>query len=517
MTHRPILAPPPGYTGPKHALILAGGGMRLSYAAGVIKALYEAGLRFTHYDGTSGGALNLAMLLSGLSPDEMVANWRSLDPKDFVSLLPLADYLKAGKLKASGDADNVRKKVLPHLGIDPAKVRAAAGVDAWFNVLNFSTKVNEIIPHTAVDEDFLIAGMSLPGVYPPVPKNGALYLDSAFVRDANLLEAARRGAEELWVVWVLGNTQRFRGGMLDLYVQMLEMSANGMLHVEFDQINEINARRRGGEAVYGSTRPLRLHLIKPQYPLPLDPDLFLGKIDHPTLISMGYTDAAQYLKSKPESGMPFSPEATKMTDTPLGITFAETMSGGLTMGTTDQKAGEKQGEKDGNTFAMHGTINIRDIRKFIADPAHAGEIHGSIDYPPLGTGMPSKVGVFNLFSPTDMPNMKFMVYEMGFTAGGRDYYFAGRKEVHDDRGFDLWSDTTTLYTNLHAGTDKTGPIIGAGILHLSLAQLTKMVPTFAATGAASAKDKMEAINAFGKFFMGELWDTYRKLVKADDN
>ena len=50
---------------PRRSLVLAGGGMRVAYQAGVIRALAEAGVAFEHADGTSGGIINLAMLLSG--------------------------------------------------------------------------------------------------------------------------------------------------------------------------------------------------------------------------------------------------------------------------------------------------------------------------------------------------------------------------------------------------------------------------------------------------------------------
>lgn len=38
----------------RRALILPGGGMRVAYQAGAVQALHEAGLRFSHADGTSG-------------------------------------------------------------------------------------------------------------------------------------------------------------------------------------------------------------------------------------------------------------------------------------------------------------------------------------------------------------------------------------------------------------------------------------------------------------------------------
>ena len=53
MEHTPSLAAEEG--SPRRSLILAGGGMRVAWQAGVLKALEAAGLRFAHADGTSGG------------------------------------------------------------------------------------------------------------------------------------------------------------------------------------------------------------------------------------------------------------------------------------------------------------------------------------------------------------------------------------------------------------------------------------------------------------------------------
>ena len=75
----------------KRSLVLAGGGMRVAWQAGVVKALTEEGLEFQHVDGTSGGILTAGMMLSGVSPDEMCTRWSGVDVKDFGSALPLGD------------------------------------------------------------------------------------------------------------------------------------------------------------------------------------------------------------------------------------------------------------------------------------------------------------------------------------------------------------------------------------------------------------------------------------------
>src|SRR5262245_13838004 len=217
ISHTPSLAATDAEQSTRRSLILAGGGMRVAYQAGVLKALQQAGLRFFHADGTSGGIINLAMLLSGLSPDEMCERWRTLHVQDFASLLPLRDYLKGLRTPALGDADGIVRKVFPHLGIDPARIRAAQGMVGTFNVCNYTRKTNEAIPHTDVDLEMLVAGISLPIFMPPVRRGEFLYLDSVWIKDANLTEAVKRGAEELWLIWCIGNTAQYRDGPFNQY------------------------------------------------------------------------------------------------------------------------------------------------------------------------------------------------------------------------------------------------------------------------------------------------------------
>jgi predicted acylesterase/phospholipase RssA len=502
-------------TAVKRSLILAGGGMRVAYQAGVLKALAQAGIAFDHADGASGGTINLAMMLSGLTPDEMIARWESLDVHDFVTMMPFAKYTSPQGLEAMGDARGVRDRVFPHLGIDMDKIRACTSMVGTFNVCNFTRKTAEVIVNSQMTMDHLVAGVSLPMFMPAVPIDGCLYLDAVWIRDANLMEAVQRGAEELWVIWCIGNTGIYHDGVFRQYVHMIEMAANGSLFKDFDQINEINARIAAGEAVGGRTAPIKLHLIRPQYPLPLDPDFYLGNIDAATLVGMGYADAFKYLSTRSNNGLPFSPEVTKMNDEKLGFTFREKMEGGFALGETDPQQGAQLGHDAGNTFTMHGTILIQDLDRFMSDPDHAGSITGRIDFAPLGLNLPSTSGVFNLFSPSDDPTTKYMVYELGFNASdSTPYYMAGKKIVEQGPITEMWKATTTLYTELYKGSGKTGPVVGAGVLSLGMADLLAMVPTMHATNANSPGEAAEAISKFGKFFLGELWETYVQKAGA---
>lgn len=289
--------------------------MRVAYQAGVLRALAEDGLRFVHGDGASGGTINLAMLLSGLSAEEMCDRWATLDVKDFVSLLPIRRYLRGPTQLAYGDADGLVERVFPHLGIDIGRIRAARGMAGTFNVVDYGTKTNHAIPHTELDLDLLVAGVSLPIMLPPVAARGSLYTDSVWIKDANLLEAARRGADEIWLVWCIGNTNVYRRGMLNQYVHMIELSANGSVAEELERIEE------------GPDPPV-LHVVKPEFPIPLDPDFFLGRIDARSLTAMGYRDARRYLATRTDAGVPRDWTATKMRDPGRGVAFVEHWRGG---------------------------------------------------------------------------------------------------------------------------------------------------------------------------------------------
>lgn len=197
-----------------------------------------------------------------------------------------------------------------------------------------------------------------------------------------------------------------------------------------------------------------------------------------------------------------------MHDDSLGITFRETMAGAFALEESDPITGAAAGKSSGTTLAMHATVTVHDVKRFVADPNHTGGIVGEIDFAPFGFGIPSRTGVFKLFAPSDQPTLKYMVYELGFEFAGTQYYLAGKKEVRDDPGFDMLSDTTTLYTRLHRGSDATGPVVGAGVLKLDVGDFAKLLSTVRPIGAHSVGDGAEAVLTFSRFFAGQLLDTY---------
>jgi predicted acylesterase/phospholipase RssA len=489
----------------RRALVLPGGGMRVAYQAGALKALHDFGLRFSFADGASGGTMNLASLLSGITPDDLCRRWRGLDVAGFVSPRPLKAYLRFPAMGAFGGFAGIRKKVFPHLGIDVEKLQRASSVQATFNVCNFDDKVVLPIPQGKMSLELLLAGISLPLVTPPVHYDGHTYTDAVWIRDSNLMATVRAGANEIWVIWCIGNTPQFKKRLLEQYVHMIEMSALGALHGEFAEIAALNEQIARGERPYGHDRPIIVHFVKPEYPLPLDPDFLMGKIDGPTLVDSGYRDASAYLATMAPQGIAPDPSSTKMKTPGRGITFRETMTGRLTFGVTDPVAGYDH--VSAVAFTLKASIDVRDVDAFVADATHTGDLTGHLYAPRAGFVLPGKSGIFRLFSPTGDPNETYMVYEISYQRDGKSYYFAGRKEVRVGPPWRLWRETTTLYVRLHEG-DAAGPIVAAGIVRLNIFDLFALLGTLHATGCERPVEGWRAIARFTAFFAKELWRNY---------
>jgi NTE family protein len=455
------------------ALVLAGGGIRVAWQTGVVQALDEAGLTFDHGDGTSGGIFTLGMLLCGLEPAEMAERWRSLDVRGFMSLLPARAYLRSPtNWAAFGGAQGVRRRVLPHLGIDVGTVRRATAMTGAFNVADFAAKQCVAIPHTEIDEDRLVAGVSLAGVMPAVRHAGRMWTDAVWIKDANLTETVRRGCTELWVVWCIGNTPRWGTGALEQYVHMIEMSATGGLLSELEWIADLNARRRAGEPVLGSTDPVLVHLIKPPLPLPLDPDFVAGRIDAETLIAMGYRDALRYLEHAEPGGIPVDDDRSRLTATQ---TPARSLGARVVL-----RAG---GRLDPGGYAECTlVVEADDLAALEADPGAAVPGVGGFQHPQAG---------YRPFATTSV--------ELAGTGSAR--------ALHANAGLTLHGAAHTLriVVPLPAGdwsaarthrwhlTGPDGSLVGSGTGRMSLRQALHALTSFEPSGAHDLADRWRAV------------------------
>ena len=499
-----------GRDGRKRSLILAGGGMRAAWQAGAIRALADAGIVFQHVDATSSGILNLAMLLSGLSPREVCDRWRTLPVRDFLSFAAPRKSRDLLDVEALGDAEALVHRVLPHLGVDVAAIRASKLLKGTFNVCDFARKVNEAIPHKRVDLDLLVAGLSPPILMPPVDRDGTLYTDSLWLQNGNVMEAVRQGADVIWVLWCIGNTPSYGRGLFHQYAHLAELSANGALFEQLERLRDINERILGGEEVLGHRRPIAVHLVKPERPLPLDTDVYDGHVTAASLIDMGYSDAWRYLDVRGEQGLPLTPEITLTTEPAPDLTFRESLTGPFALGPTDPMAGALHPQA--LPLTLHLTISVADMDAFVTDVRHSARLVARIGYAPFGEDVPVRQGSFNIFHSQDDVSTRRMTYGLRFAHDGREYYLEGTRAIPEVQGARLWKDTTRLYCQLHEGADARGRVVGAGVLTLGVGQLLQLISSMrpARRGVAGAN----AMARFGRFFLGPLWERLAPVASS---
>ena len=201
----------------------------------------------------------------------------------------------------------------------------------------------------------------------------------------------------------------------------------------------------------------------------------------------------------------------------LGIKFTEAMEGFFSTRISDDfKAGAKQGEADGSSLRFVVTIQSDDVETMMSSPDHRAPLIGTVMAPALSPeAMTVTAGEFYLFiRDPDLPNTKLMRYRMNLqTEEGKVYSLDGRKFVHDDVGFDLWSDVTTLYVTVYEGADDTGKAIGKGILKILPKDMEQQMKTMQVTNAHNPQEGMEMMARFGRFFAGELYDVYGGIVR----
>jgi predicted acylesterase/phospholipase RssA len=480
----------------KRSLILAGGGLKVAYQAGVMQVwLDEAGLTFDHADGCSGGVFNLVQYCQGKSGTQIADSWRDFPVLHSLSL-NWRQYLRLFWAESLMTYDAFRKVVLRgKWNIDWDKVRAGRRLGT-FNVYNFSKNQHLVLTQDEMNEDLLVAGVTLPMWFAPVTIDNDRYIDAVYITDANLMEAIRRGADELWIIWTVSRKRIWGGGFVNTYFQIIETSANGRLQEDLGRIEASNkAIAAGGRGEFD--RHIEVKMLAAE--VPLHYLINFKSTDFTAAVEQGIADARAWCRDRE---IPLKAAADNLVE----LTFDETMQGGFALGPTDPEQGRQQGAAQGTTLAMHATVQIRDLDRFLNVPEHPGGLGGTIDFPPIGVGMTATTGVFNLLKPDPADAAKLFVYELGFEHDGKSYYLAGRKYVH--RGGNPFRETTTLYTTLHQGRDASGPIIGAGVLSLGVEDLIALLGTVRVLNAQRKLDELAALERFTKFFLGELWDSY---------
>lgn len=204
-------------------------------------------------------------------------------------------------------------------------------------------------------------------------------------------------------------------------------------------------------------------------------------------------------------------EEEELSSAKVGIQFTERMTGYFAQSAVDYKEGYERGKQEDSPFSFVLTIRSEDLDGMIEDPKHTAGLTGTVQAPALSADdLSVSNGVFNLFveDPED-EGIRYMRYRMKLHAEEGDiYYFNGFKHIHDDPGFDIWKDTTTLFITIHKGESEEAPVWGRGILKIRPNDFRKQMTTLETIGAKGKAEQLKYQAKFVKLFSENIVDIY---------
>jgi hypothetical protein len=361
-----------------------------------------------------------------------------------------------------------------------------------------------------MNADYLTACVALPFWFPPVKINGDTYIDSVFMTDANLEEAISRGADELWVIWTVSQKGEYHNGFVANYFAIIEACANGNFHRLQARLKTNNAAIAKGETgEFG--RHIELKVLKAE--VPLHYIMNIGADRYKQAVSLGVHKAREWCK---QHDIPLKAAQPEPPD-PAYLEFTETMRGWLAFNQPNYQQAVVEGKKQKQKLAFTLTVKIEGVGNFVTEPNHEARTEGYLECNALGGKLPVKNGTFNLFVDKGDPQKKQMLYRLYFhDKAGHPLTLSGFKVIENDKGFDLWHDTTTLYVKIlqgHISIDQEpdAVLVASGILTISLPHFLQQLTTF----RVKSPDFWQSANAlyrFGMMWFGKTWDVYATKI-----
>lgn len=466
--------------------------MKVAFQAGALQVwLDEAGLSFDHVDGASGGVFNLAMLCQGQSGTQAADNWRGLPALDAVQLnwRALRHPLTPESLAR---LDRMRTRVFARWGLDFDAIRASP-LEATFNAYNFTRHELEVLTPDQMTEELLLSCVSLPMWFPPVRVDGQTYIDAVYVTDANVEEALRRGADEIWVIWTVSERAQWGDGFLGNYFGIIETAANAHFRRILQRIETSNAAiARGEHGEFG--RHVEVKVLRGEVPLNY---LLNANGDRFTqAVERGVEAARRWCR---EEGIDFTPRPAPRAAEPVSLRFADALAGELGKAPVGVRLG----------------VEVDDVDAFIARPEHEARLTGSVDSELLGGSRHVDRGVLNLFADDGDPSVKEVRYRlMLHDADGRPRTLVGVKRLDGGAGRGPAKGLTTLQLRLldgHVEAGDEGHELAAGEARTAPRALLRRLAAMQVDAPTPAL-RRSARRRVGALLIGSLWDVYARRL-----
>jgi hypothetical protein len=490
--------------------------------------------------GASGGVLNLVQVRAGRSGSDIADFWRRYRPLRSIA----AGWPPWPPFRLSRFERNVVEAL--DLDRDWKKIKAPAD-RASLAVYDYTSQrvVHRRNQDWVVDD--LLTAITLPGWFPLRRRDGHDLGDAVYATDGDLLEGVRLLCEgdppkltqpiELWVIWTVSVTGGTRRGPVDQYFQKVEAAANSQLRVDLDRIRDHNAQvRTSGSGTFG-VHPITVHLLQAEVP-PLHYLFSLNRDRFAESVELGVREARAWSAPGPLVA------ASAAVDPGIGcIHLKERFLGPLSCVDADGVVDEEST----SAAVIELRQNTGRVGRFITDPEHRGTNRGTVRI----EGMPLLDivdGTFqlhadagpgsvlmgrrstpdpDLMSPWDVHStwrrgsadpVRYFRYRLQVqSSGGAKFLVLGDKVLANERGWDLWPDTTKLFVRVYEASqwpsskehpDAHGRLAFSGWLRIPLGDFAKLVLTMKVDGPWVGRPA--AMFRFQRYFLGTLARLYRR-------
>lgn len=183
----------------KKGLVLSGGGGRGAYQAGVYKYLREQNFIPDIVSGTSVGAINAVAIGCGLSEEEIIDLWRSINFGK-VMKIPYLQIIKdffMRRFSAMANPAPLRNFLSEHLNFEKLKSNPQEIYITAVNVLSGELK---LFSNRHITVDHILASAAIPMVFPWQIIDGKYFWDGGLMANTPILPLIERDVRDIVVV-----------------------------------------------------------------------------------------------------------------------------------------------------------------------------------------------------------------------------------------------------------------------------------------------------------------------------
>ena len=274
-----------------NGLVLSGGGGRGAYQVGVIKALEEGGIEPEIIVGTSIGAVNGALLASGLKAADLERVWLSLTTRQIHKLRP--DFWRIHQwpsIFTTAPLEDTLNRLVDFVAVARSPRRLVV------TATDVESGRLRVFHNGEVNARHIVASCSIPVIYPATRIRGRHYWDGAVLAETPLGQAIDAGADEIYVVLLSPMGARslpHPRGLLKGAELAFELALMSSFENDLSQLERVNQLVLAG--LDSKHRHVRPHVLAPSEYLSLDLILRYERPHIERLIALGYADTHRAL------------------------------------------------------------------------------------------------------------------------------------------------------------------------------------------------------------------------------